>query len=55
MVVVVATGDLLLDHQRQPVLVEHLEPIVPFDEFVAAGVGWSVGAILVLIGCLVED
>ncbi len=36
---VAAPGNVLRHHQRQLVRVEHLEPLVPFDQFVAAGIG----------------
>ena len=36
-------------------LVEQLEPFVPFDQLVAAGIGRPLGPVLILIGLLVED
>src|SRR5262249_37818020 len=50
-----AAGHILSHDKREIVLIEQLEPFVPFDKFIAAGILRPIRPIHVFISLLVED
>src|SRR5690606_19079358 len=56
LVIILANArNVLVDDEGQVPLVEDREPLVPLHQLDAAGILRALGAVLVLIGCLVED
>ena len=47
--------DFLGNDERQFALVEQLEPFVPFNQVIAAGIDRAFWPVLILVGMLAED